>query len=86
MKGVSLNITAVMLIIVGSFINYGSNVWILINGKLPDHQVVTISASNIAAMFSMSIGVILTQIDIYDKKKLIKIFEGQELQSTEILI
>ena len=80
MKGVSLNITAVILIFVGSLINYGSNTWILIKGELPSHQVVTVSASNIAAMFSMSIGVLLTQVDIYNKKKRLKKLKGQELQ------
>ena len=83
MTGVSLNITAVMLIFVGSLINYGSNTWMLIKGELPSHRVVTVSASNIVAMFSMSIGVFLTQVEIYNNKKRLKKLEGQELQ-TEI--
>lgn len=69
MNGISLNITSIMLFLAGSFIIYGSNFWVLTVKSLPVDDYITISSTNIAAMFAITIGHILSQIHIYNQYK-----------------
>ena len=76
MKGISLNITAIVLYIVGGFIISGSNIWIMISNDFPEHKI-TIAASNLASVFSICVGAVLTQVDIYNKNKELKSLRSQ---------
>ena len=78
MNSVTLNITAIVLLIAGSIVVYGSNIWFLLNGALPVVKYVTVSSSNIVGMFSVTVGCILTQINIYNLK--------QQLETTQYRI
>jgi len=66
MKGLSLNVAAIVLYIAGSVIISGSNIWIMKNGLDPGH-VITVAASNLASIFSISVGAVLTQVDLRNK-------------------
>jgi hypothetical protein len=68
MNRISFNITAIVLYVVGGFIISGSNIWIMISDDLSEHKI-TISASNLASVFSIGVGAVLTQVDIYNKNK-----------------
>ena len=59
MNGISLNITAIVLYIVGEFIISGSNIWIMVSDDLPEHTI-TIAESNLASVFSIGVGAVLT--------------------------
>lgn len=50
MKGLSLNVAAIVLYIAGSVIISGSNIWIIKNGLDPGHAI-TVTASNLASIF-----------------------------------
>jgi len=71
MKGLSLNITAIVLYIAGSVIISGSNIWIIKNGLDPRHMV-TVASSNLASIFSIGVGAILTQVNLRNKSKRLK--------------
>jgi len=61
---ISLNTTAIVLYVVGSIIFTGSNIWILSTDNLSDSNIITITSTNLCATVSMSLGVILSQIEI----------------------
>jgi hypothetical protein len=76
MKGISLNITAIVLYIVGAFIISGSNIWIIVSSTYPENKI-TIAASNLVSVFSMGVGAILTQVDIWNKHSELKLFRSE---------
>ena len=71
MKGLSLNVAAIVLYIAGSVIISGSNIWIMKNGLDPGH-VITVAASNLASIFSIGVGAVLTQVDLRNKSNHVK--------------
>jgi hypothetical protein len=77
MEGFSLNITANLLHVASIFIITGSNTWMLIFEPSPYH-VKTVAYSNIAAVFSITIGVILTQVNICQKNRELKSIKYNE--------
>jgi hypothetical protein len=78
MKGISLNITAIVLYVVGGVVISGSNIWIMSFNE--DHKhIVTISASNLVSVFSMGVGAILTQVDIYNKNTELRLLKSQHI-------
>jgi hypothetical protein len=78
MKGLSLNIAAIVLYVVGGFIISGSNIWIMLSDDLPEHTII-IAASNLASVFSIGIGAVLTQVDIYNKNRKLRIRENIDI-------
>lgn len=77
MNGISFNITAIVLYVVGGFIISGSNIWIMVSDDLHEHKI-TLAASNLASVFSIGVGAVLTQVDIYNKNKELKTLRFQE--------
>ena len=77
MQGISLNITAIVLYIVGGFIISGSNIWIMTSTEFSKHKI-TIAASNLASVFSIGVGAILTQVDIYNKIQELRLLKSQQ--------
>jgi hypothetical protein len=84
MKGISLNITAIVLYAVGGFIISGSNIWIMTSTDFSEN--IAIAASNLASVFSIGVGAVLTQVDIYNKNKELRSLRFQEpLFDTDII-
>jgi len=79
MKGLSLNTTAIVLYVSGFFIMTGSNIWILTH-NIGFNDVNTISGTNLASVLSMSIGITLTQVDIYRKKREILMLREKNIE------
>lgn len=76
MKGISLNITSIVLYVVGSFIISGSNIWVIISPTFPEHKI-ALAASNLASIFSIGVGAILTQVDMWNKHKELRVLRSE---------
>lgn len=72
MKVISLNITAIVLYFIGAIIISGSNIWMLIVGKSYPDYITSVVSSNLVSIFSVVVGAILTQVDIWNKNKELK--------------
>ena len=79
MKTISINISAIVLYIVGAFIISGSSVWMIMtdSSSIPE-QKITIASSNLVSVFSIGVGAILTHVDIFNKHKELKRLRNQQ--------
>ena len=68
MSNLSLNITSMVLYVVGTSVIVGSNIWILTTDFQPEYKV-AFASSNIASIFSIGVGAILTQVDLHRAKR-----------------
>jgi hypothetical protein len=67
----------------GSVIIAGSNIWIIADG-LSSTNIMPFAASNIVSVFSIGVGAILTQVDLWNKNKHLRSLKSDE-NNTDII-
>lgn len=72
MEGVVTNVTAILLTVAGLSIITGSQIWILFSEPITSSMATTFSSTSLASCLSITIGFVLSQINLMQKNRIIK--------------
>lgn len=76
----SLNVTSMVLFVSSIFIIGGSSIWIFVNNIGPSNSI-AVASTNLVSLFGISVGVILTQIDLNKKNKELYMYRNNDKTS-----